>query len=63
MWVTDALNNDVQEFDGQGNFKALLGSSGAGPGQLSGPNGVAVDAQGRVLVADGANDRIVVFAR
>ena len=25
-------------------------------------DGVAVDAQGRVLVADGANDRIVVFA-
>jgi streptogramin lyase len=62
VWVTGSANNDVQEFDGQGTFKALFGSSGAGPGQLSGPSGVAVDAQGRVLVADGANNRIVVFA-
>jgi sugar lactone lactonase YvrE len=61
VWVTDTQNDDVQEFDIHGTFKALLGASGTGPGQFNGPNGIAVDANGRVLVSDGGNNRIVVF--
>jgi sugar lactone lactonase YvrE len=61
VWVTDSASNDVQEFDANGVFKALLGTSGTGAGQLQAPSGVAVDATGRVLVADGGNNRIVVF--
>jgi DNA-binding beta-propeller fold protein YncE len=61
VWVTDAANSDVQEFDLHGSFKALLGAAGSGPGQLQGANGIAVDTKGRVLVSDGGNNRIVVF--
>jgi tripartite motif-containing protein 71 len=34
---------------------------GAGLGQLNSPRGIAVDAQGRVYVADLGNDRVAVF--
>ncbi|MCX6630518.1 MAG: hypothetical protein NTW28_23120, partial [Candidatus Solibacter sp.] len=37
------------------------GEAGAGPGQLNEPHSIALDHQGRVLVADRKNDRIQVF--
>ncbi len=39
-----------------------FGELGGGPGQLSAPKQVAVDADGNLFVADGGNDRISVFA-
>ncbi|MEO6462232.1 MAG: NHL repeat-containing protein, partial [Candidatus Eisenbacteria bacterium] len=38
-----------------------FGAFGVGAGQLSGPEAVAVDARGRILVADTGNHRIVRF--
>jgi DNA-binding beta-propeller fold protein YncE len=37
------------------------GVPGAGAGQLTGPGGLAVDANGRLLVSDGANARINMY--
>ncbi|MBX7214535.1 MAG: glycosyltransferase family 39 protein [Thermoflexales bacterium] len=38
-----------------------VGAAGAGEGQFAAPRGIAVDAQGRVFVADTANARVQVF--
>ena len=37
------------------------GGSGAGPGQFSGPDDLAVDWAGNIYVADGSNNRVQVF--
>ena len=42
-------------------FVAQWGGPGAGPGQFSVPQGVAVDSAGAVYVADGNNDRVEKF--
>jgi sugar lactone lactonase YvrE len=38
-----------------------VGSNGSGAGQLSQPNGIAVDASGNVFVADRSNHRVTAF--
>lgn len=40
-----------------------FGGPGAGPGQFRAPSGIAVDARGRVWVADTGNDRVQAFTR
>ncbi|SFW60462.1 NHL repeat-containing protein [Amycolatopsis australiensis] len=40
-----------------------FGGPGAGPGQFRAPSGIAVDAHGRVWVADTGNDRVQAFTR
>jgi DNA-binding beta-propeller fold protein YncE len=42
-------------------LERTAGRYGVGPGELSGPLGVAVDARGRILVADAGNHRIARF--
>ena len=42
-------------------LERTFGAFGVGPGQLNGPEGLAVDARGRILVADTGNHRIVRF--
>lgn len=43
-------------------FPGQVGTRGNGDGQLEHPNGIAVDAQGRVVVADMGNHRVQVFS-
>ena len=40
-----------------------FGGPGTGPGQFRAPSGIAVDARGRVWVADTGNDRVQAFTR
>ncbi|MDO6391769.1 putative Ig domain-containing protein, partial [Pontibacter sp. BT731] len=49
------------KFDGQGAFLFQFGSEGSGEGQLSHPNGLTVDGQGNVYVADRFNHRVQKF--
>ncbi len=62
VFVADRGNNRIQEFTftAAGGF-AYLRTWNAG-GSLDGPEGVAVDATGRVIVADSADDQMVVLA-
>ncbi|PTL60353.1 hypothetical protein [Paraconexibacter algicola] len=62
LLVADDQNHRVQAYDTGGRFLATIGAgSGAGPGQLSFPYGVALDTAGRLFVADNLNHRIVRF--
>ncbi len=63
VFVTDELNNRIQEFDQNGTFLNLFGTAGSEPGQLKHPTGIAVDADERIYIADTGNNRIQVFSR
>ena len=61
VYATDEAQSRVQAFGTDGTFLGKWGGAGTGPYQLRNPSGISRDAQGRVYVADSANDRIAVF--
>lgn len=62
LYVSDGYGNArVHVFSPDGRLMTSFGEPGTGPGQFKIPHGVAVLADGRVLVADRENDRIQVF--
>lgn len=61
VWVSDAFNDRVQEFNGKGEYLKQFGSKGKGNGQLEYPYGLAVDSKGNVWVADSENERVEEF--
>jgi DNA-binding beta-propeller fold protein YncE len=57
-------SNRIKKYSNDGVALTQWGEPGSGPGQLSGPRGVAVDRTGNfVYVADSGNNRIQVFAQ
>ena len=54
-------NNRIVKLDRDGTFITEFGGTGYGPGQLRGPHAIAMDAEGRLFVADRQNQRIVIF--
>jgi hypothetical protein len=60
VYLPNAPNNEVQEFDSAGNLVQTF--TGSGANALSGPTGVAVDPAGNVWVADTGNNRIEEFS-
>ncbi len=54
-------NNRIVKYSRDGTFIKAFGETGYGPGQLRGPHAIAMDARGRLFVADRANQRIVIF--
>ncbi len=63
VYVTDPEGYRVLVFDTEGTFRATFGQYGSDNKSFALPNGVAVDGQGNVYVADADNHRILVFAR
>jgi sugar lactone lactonase YvrE len=75
VWISDSGNNRVLRFDvaaakaNGGNADGILGStsyttqtsSGTTKTSFDSPTGVTIDPLGRLYVADGANDRILIF--
>jgi peptidylamidoglycolate lyase len=62
VYVSDGYGNSrVAKFSAEGKFLLDWGQKGQGPGEFDLPHSVAVDAQGRVYVADRMNIRIQVF--
>jgi sugar lactone lactonase YvrE len=51
----------VVKFDRTGKFITSWGGKGSGPGKFQVAHGIAIDAQGRVWVADRENQRIQIF--
>jgi sugar lactone lactonase YvrE len=62
-YVYVSINRDsvVKKYTSTGTLVATIGTPGSGDGQLSGPAGLAVDAQGNLFVCDAGNSRIQVF--
>ena len=63
IYVSDGYGNSrVVQFKADGSFVRIIGGrKGAAPGELQVPHGVAIDPQGRVIVADSDNKRVSVF--
>jgi DNA-binding beta-propeller fold protein YncE len=65
IFVTDGhnaeTNNRVVKFSKDGKFIKAWGKKGAAPGEFNVPHAIAIDSQGRILVADRSNRRIQVF--
>ena len=61
LFVTDTLNDRVEEFDADGVFTRAFGKNGDGPGEFARPKGIAVDCDGHVWVADAMMNRLQVF--
>jgi DNA-binding beta-propeller fold protein YncE len=62
VFVSDGYgNNRVVHFDWEGKFVKAWGKLGTGPGEFSLPHAIAMDARGRLYVADRNNARVQVF--
>jgi DNA-binding beta-propeller fold protein YncE len=57
----DRGNARIQKFSGGGSLLAQWGTAGAGNGQFTAPQGIAVSAAGEVYVADSTANRIQKF--
>lgn len=62
FYVSDGYKNTrVMKFSAEGQFEFEWGTKGKGNGEFNLPHGVAVDAQGRVIVCDRENERLQLF--
>ena len=62
FYISDGYRNTrVMKFSADGKFLFQWGTKGSGPGQFDLPHGIALDAAGKVYVADRSNLRIQVF--
>ncbi len=61
IFTADALGHQVFAFDNKGTFLFSFGGRGIDNGQLNFPNSLGFDRQGRLLVLDRGNNRVVVF--
>lgn len=62
FYVSDGYKNTrVMKFSAAGRFEFEWGTKGREPGQFHLPHGIALDAQGRVIVCDRENERLQIF--
>ncbi len=62
IYATDPEGYRVLVFNPDGSYLARFGTFGAGPTNLGLPNGIAIDDQDYIYVADSGNNRILKFA-
>jgi hypothetical protein len=61
LFIADRNNSRVQKFDYNGKFITKFGTEGHNDGQLSYPEGIAIDSSGNVIISDTGNIRIDKF--
>jgi sugar lactone lactonase YvrE len=59
--VGHGSNGRIMKFARDGTFVKSWGEQGAGRGQFATPHALAIDARGRIFVADRGNNRIQIF--
>ena len=63
VYVADGYGNAcIHRFAPDGTYLGGFGGPGTGPGEFNLPHGIAIDAHGRVLVADRENERVQFFS-
>jgi DNA-binding beta-propeller fold protein YncE len=68
VWVverTESLESlektRVQKFNSSGVYQSQFGKKGTGNGEFESPQGIAIDSEGNILIADTGNNRIQEF--
>jgi sugar lactone lactonase YvrE len=61
VFVAEDDGKEVEKLTNGGALLATIGSAGSGPGQFQVPEGITVDASGRIYVADYSRVRILRF--
>jgi len=61
LFVTDAFNFRVQQFDGEGNAVRIFGFHGDQVGGMARPKGLDIDREGHLYVADAAAEYTQIF--
>jgi sugar lactone lactonase YvrE len=61
LFVNDAFNFRVQQFDSEGKFVKTIGYHGDRIGAMARTKGLDVDREGRLYVADAAFERVQIF--
>lgn len=61
--IPAGLDMRVVKFDAHGKFIKQWGKAGSGPGEFNNPHALALDAKGRLFVADRGNNRIQIFSQ
>lgn len=62
VFITDPEGFRVIQFDSNGSFIRLWGTFGTGPENFGLPNGLAIDKEGHLWVADAGNGRVMRFS-
>ncbi len=62
LYVVDACNHRIGVYDLEGRLQGYIGAAGRGPGQLRYPYGLALRADGTLVVCEFGNNRIQVFS-
>lgn len=62
IWVVDAINRRIEEFNDAGEPLRSFGSYGWGQGQFSYPTDLAIDGDGDLWVVDASNNRVTEFS-
>jgi DNA-binding beta-propeller fold protein YncE len=63
VYITDFYSSRICKFDPNGQFLYAWGEKGAADDQLDWPDGIAVDAQNNVYVADYNNHCVLKFSQ
>lgn len=62
MFISDGYHNArVVKYSKDGKYISEFGTAGTSPGEFRLPHSIAMDAKGRIYVADRSNDRVQVF--
>ncbi|MFT7510940.1 MAG: DNA-binding beta-propeller fold protein YncE [Candidatus Omnitrophota bacterium] len=61
LWVADAGQHAILQFDLAGKFLKRIGRRGVGPGEFNFPTHLCTDAYGRLYVVDSMNARVQIF--
>jgi predicted membrane-bound mannosyltransferase/DNA-binding beta-propeller fold protein YncE len=62
VYVSDQAGTRILVFDLSGNYKSSFGLPGTSLRSFNAPSGIAIDRQGKVLLVDTGNSRVMVFA-